>query len=207
MLIGKVVKCILVVCVVGILSEGIIAVLPSSVSAISWGKMDAQTDYEGIYYLKRYDSGQVNLSIIYTPYFTAYFPIWVEVMVTENPSWLTATPSQSTFLLHAESSKTIPIMFLVNTHNVEPGSIGRVALQITGEPLRGGSLRQIDPAKVYFLVGYNQTSLSSTVDIILRFEEIEVKNTPTIKGFEMILVGGVAMVLLVGGVFILKKRR
>ncbi len=129
-------------------------ILAPSASALSWGGISAQSDY-GTYWVGRYETGQVSLTISYTPYFIAYFPLWVEIRVTESPSWLTVTPSQPTFPLQAKTSKTIPINLAVNTQDIKAGTVGKVSLEITGKIILGGELRQIDPAKVDIQVGYN----------------------------------------------------
>lgn len=182
MLIGKVAKCILVACLFSILSGGIFSILLPSVSAFPWGKIDAQVDYDGIYYLSRYDSGNVNLSVSYIPYYiVAYFPIWVEINVIEHPLWLTVAPSESTFALQVEASQTIPIGLGVNVNarHVTSGVIGRVTLEITGKLLLGPKLfREIDPAKVYIQVGYTPL----TVNITFPLYGAVLENTVVIKG-------------------------
>lgn len=130
------------------------AILIPPASAISWGSIQAEPNY-GTYWLGRYETGQVTLTIEYVPYFIAYFPLWVEIQVTKSPTWLTVTPSPSTFALQRQTSARVQILLAVNTHDIEAGETGNVELYITGRIILGGQLRTIDPQRVPILVGYN----------------------------------------------------
>lgn len=138
-----------------------IAIPPAS--AVSWGNISAESSY-GTYWLGRYETGEISLSVSYTPYFVAYFPLWVEIQITQSPSWLTVTPSQSTFALQARANTNIQILLAVNTHDIKAGTTGNVELYLTGKIILGGQLRTIDPARVNILVGYNPfTEISLTL--------------------------------------------
>jgi len=155
--------------------------LPSATS-LSWGEIDTQLDYDGIYYLGEHETGEVQLTIRYEPYFIAFYPIWTEIRITECPSWLVVIPHQKVFILQPRISKSIPVEMVVKSSDVKPGTTGEVTLEIIGEILGGGPLRHIESGRVHIQVGYKPLPSIPTVDISFPSNGKEVRKTIIIKG-------------------------
>lgn len=123
-------------------------------SAFSWGKINATSDI-GVGYVERYGQLQATLTVSYQAYFFGYLPIFVNVDITDSPSWLTVIASTPTFTLKPGESRPINIIMQVSQNDVRAGTSGKVSIELSGHLITGGALRQIDSTKVEILVGYN----------------------------------------------------
>lgn len=164
-----------------ILIGNVILVFTPSASALSWGKVNARIDYDGIYPVGQYDEGRVNMTISYDPYFFAFFPIWVEIKISEKPSWLDVALNQKTSAIKPRETKVVRITFQMDTHDVEAGITGDIAFNITGELLKGTKFLQIDSTRAYMHVMY-APSLPPIVNITFPSDGAEIRDTVVIRG-------------------------
>ena len=163
-----------------LIGNAILAFTPSA-SAFSWGGINARTDYSGVYSIGQYDAGTVNLTLSYDPYFFAFLPIWVDIKISGKPSWLEVITDQRTSALKPRENKVVKITFQMDNYNVKAGITGNIAINITGEVLKGTRFLQIDPTSAYIQVRYDP-SLPPTVNITFPADGTEVKNTVVIMG-------------------------
>lgn len=137
-----------------LIGNAILAFTPSA-SAFSWGGINARTDYSGIYSIGQYDEGVINLTLSYDPYFFAFLPIWVEIRISEKPSWLDIMLDQRTSAVKPRENKVVRITFQMDNYDVKAGTTGNVVINITGEVLKGTRFLQIDPTRAYIQVRYD----------------------------------------------------
>lgn len=95
------------------------------------------------------------MTVSYEPYFFQYFPIWAEVSVVQSPSWLTVSPSQTTFPLQQGETQTDDIMLAVSD-DVETGTIGLVELAVEGRTTVLPSLLAVNGDRASFIVEVQQ---------------------------------------------------
>ncbi len=178
---GKIAKNVLAVFMLIVMVGNAMLIAVPPASAFSWGKLDAHTDHSGVYSIGQYDIGEVNITVTYNPYFFAFFPIWMDIKVSEKPSWLDITLDQRTSAIKPRTSKTVKVDFQMDTLNVKAGTVGNFAFNITGEPIKGKRFLQIEPARVYVQVKY-APSLPPIVNITFPPDGAEVSNTVVIRG-------------------------
>ncbi|HHH78173.1 MAG TPA: hypothetical protein ENL18_03055 [Thermoplasmatales archaeon] len=138
---------------------GVAVLLSSSVlspvaDALDWGAMNASPNVTP-YYIDRYGSGSLTLTVGYSAFFFQYFPVWVEINIVQCPSWLTVTPSQKTFVLQKGESKGIKIGLALNQQDIQAGDLQTVEFEVTGRIILGGELRQVATGKADIQVGVN----------------------------------------------------
>ncbi len=156
-----------------------IILLPSA-NAFPWGEIDVELGHEGIYHLNENGEGELELSIKYEPYFIAYFPIWAEIKVLENPSWLVVTASEKAFALQPRESKSILISLQAKSSD-EGVDNGEVLIEVVGRTLHG-FLRSIESGRIFIEVKYEPPSFPPIVDIISPYDGKEMRGTVAIKG-------------------------
>lgn len=117
---------------------------------IPWGQMQAEMAEQEVTTTKQ-EGGNAQMAISYTPYFFQYFPVWTEVSVIQSPSWLTVSPSQISFPLQQDETKTDDITLAV-IDDVGTGTIGLVELAIEGRTTILPSLLAINAAHATFIV-------------------------------------------------------
>ncbi|MDD3492558.1 MAG: hypothetical protein PHU95_00540 [Candidatus Thermoplasmatota archaeon] len=130
------------------------AVFAPMAEALDWGAMSASPNVTP-YYIDRYGSGSLTLTVSYSAFFFQYFPVWVEINVVRSPSWLTVTPSQKTFVLQKDESKPVKISMALSQQDVYAGSLETVEFEVTGRIILGGEVRQIATGKADIQVGVN----------------------------------------------------
>ncbi len=157
---------ILVAVAVGVLvSPVILAASPSSgptavtdngnsIIQISWGQMQADMAEQEVT-ATQHGGGNAQMTVSYEPYFFQYFPIWAEVSVVQSPSWLTVSPSQTTFPLQQGETQTDDIMLAVSD-DVETGTIGLVELAVEGRTTVLPSLLAVNGDRASFIVEVQQ---------------------------------------------------
>ncbi len=130
------------------------AVFAPVTEALDWGAMGASPNITP-YYIERYGSGSLTLTINYDSFFFQYFPVWVEINIVQKPSWLTVTPSQKTFVLQTDVSKAVKISMALNQQDINAGDLQTVEFEVTGRIILGGEVRQIATGKADIQVGVN----------------------------------------------------
>lgn len=129
--------------------------LSPAADAIGWGAMSASPDITP-FYLERYGSDSLTLTVSYSAFFFQYFPVWVEINVVKCPDWLTVTPSQKTFVLSKDvGSKNIKISMALNQQDIQAGDLQIVEFEVIGRIILGGQLREVTTGKAEIQVGVN----------------------------------------------------
>lgn len=122
---------------------------PSPVQ-ILWGQMQA-TMAEQEVTVTQYGGGEAQMTVSYRPFFFQYFPVWAEVSVAQSPSWLTVSPSQTTFPLQQGKTQADDITLAVSD-DVEAGTIGLVELAVEGRTTVLPSLLAVSGDRASFIV-------------------------------------------------------